>query len=315
MCCFNVGPNAVESLRFRKNGGEYSIKYMTAALIKEALFGEFFVEFEESIESHKVIEGFHSLGAGQVTLDTFGKDGGEGAANCLLRIMNLQIKTEFKVSRGICSKALLDKVQLKQKAEAETLSKSEFDEKTKAALMASLEGHSVKLEVIEGGMHAIGDNVQMQKAKLEAMEGGMESQKVDIGDIKQGVCNVIPDYQKEIKTLKDALDHKTKQCDQQEYKTAQQTQKVNLLEARLQDQCKREKVFTDKIKELEHTLSLYNVIEELKNLTQIARDERSFERSFAVAERTELKQCILESQEVAKTLHAIEERESKRQRS
>jgi chromosome segregation ATPase len=211
------------------------------------------------------------------------------------------------------------------------LSIAEFDEKTKAVLMASLEEHNLKLEKIESGMHAIGDNVQTQKIKLEAVEGGMQSQKIDIVDIKQGVCNVIPDYQKEIKILKDALEHKTRLCDIQEGKTAAQTTKLNrvereieVLRKRSEDQSKREQALLEKIKELEQTSSLCKAIEQLKEMTKLTQEERNDvqkerkvtqeERNFAVADREELKQSIREVQGVTETLYALEERQSKRAR-
>jgi len=248
VCCFNVGPDSAASLRFRKNqGGEFAVKYMAAAFNKEVQSGEFFLEFEDCVDGAKVIEGFHALGGGQVCIDTFGKDGGESAANALLRIMTLQGQTGLQVSRGSCPKALQDKVEAKQKAAAQQalLSSREFDEKTAAALKASLDGHTVKLELLEDGMHAIGDCMESQKVKLEAMEGGMEfqkvkleameggivSQKVDIVDIKQGVCNVIPDYQNEIRNLKEALVRKTAACDTIEGKLGHKTRVINQQDA------------------------------------------------------------------------------------
>ncbi len=87
--CFNVDTSAM-NITFRKNGGEHAIKFMKAAFHKEAQFGEFFIEFQEVVCLPKVAEGFYALGAGQLTIDTFGNDGGEGAASCLVRINLLQ---------------------------------------------------------------------------------------------------------------------------------------------------------------------------------------------------------------------------------
>jgi len=292
VCCFNVGPDSAASLRFRKNqGGEFAVKYMAAAFNKEVQSGEFFLEFEDCVDGAKVIEGFHALGAGQVCIDTFGKDGGESAANALLRIMTLQGQTGLQVSRGSCPKALQDKVEAKQKAAVQQalLSSREFDEKTAAALKASLDGHTVKLELLEDGMHAIGDCMESQKVKLEAMEGGMEfqkvkleameggivSQKVDIVDIKQGVCNVIPDYQNEIRNLKEALAHKTKLCDRIEGQKGRLTMEINRLKWELTEKSeeneslnKEKQVMSKKIQDMHMQLDMCQSIALLKQMQE-----------------------------------------------
>jgi hypothetical protein len=336
VCCFNVGPDSAASLRFRKNqGGEFAVKYMAAAFNKDVQSGEFFLEFEDCVDGAKVIEGFHALGAGQVCIDTFGKDGGESAANALLRIMTLQGQTGFQVSRGCCPKHLKDKVEAKQKAAAQQalLSSREFDEKTAAALKASLDGHTVKLELLEDGIHAIGDcmeshkvkleamegGMEFQKVKLEAMEGGMVSQKVDIVDIKQGVCSVMPELHERIKQLEKEVEYHKTQRDSQEGKTARQTARVNAKDKEIAAVLKREEALIKReegllarIKELENALLVANTMDKLKEITQLAQEDRA----FAKAELAELKQSIADAQENAKALGDMlaEERAAKRQR-
>lgn len=210
-----MSPEFATNFKFQKTRGQevFDIKYMLAAFDKEAGSGEFFIEFEDKVWEHKLVESFQSQGACQVTTITFANnDGGESAANALARIMTSQKKSGYGYRRGTCPPALYAKLHAKMEEahRQEQLGAKEFDEKTSAAIQLSLEAHAVKLE-------AIGNDVQ--------------SQTVEIGDIKQGVCNVIPDYQNEIKTLKDALAKKTAACDTIEGRLAHKTRTINQLEA------------------------------------------------------------------------------------
>eukprot|EP00291_Cryptomonas_curvata_P009507 CAMPEP_0172201560 /NCGR_PEP_ID=MMETSP1050-20130122/30080_1 /TAXON_ID=233186 /ORGANISM="Cryptomonas curvata, Strain CCAP979/52" /LENGTH=233 /DNA_ID=CAMNT_0012879245 /DNA_START=34 /DNA_END=732 /DNA_ORIENTATION=- len=142
--CFNVTIKGV---------GEFKIKYMETAFNKEAESGEFFLEFDEYVWEHKLIESFQSQGAGQVSTITFANnDGGDSAANALLRIRLNQEKTGISYSRGICPPALLAKVKSKQAAVAST--SKEFDEKTIAAIKQSLEEHKEVMVKVEGGLQS-----------------------------------------------------------------------------------------------------------------------------------------------------------------
>jgi hypothetical protein len=248
--CFNVNPEFARNFKFMKSrgGDEFKILYMEAAFNKETGSGEFFMEFADKVRENKLVGSFKSQGAGQVVPVTFPhNDGDSSAVDALVRILAQQDDTGYSYTRGVLPDTLKNKIEAKKKAAAQQalLSSREFDEKTAAALKASLDGHTVKLELLEDGMHAIGDCMESQKVKLEAMEGGMEfqkvkleameggivSQKVDIVDIKQGVCNVIPDYQNEIRNLKEALVRKTAACDTIEGKLGHKTRVINQQDA------------------------------------------------------------------------------------
>ena len=200
---------------------------MLAAFDKEAWSGEFFIEFNECVYEHLLVECFKSQGAGQVTTSTFASnDADESAANALVCIMTSQKKYGDGYTRGICNPVLYTKVHNKMEAahKQEQLGAKEFDEKTSAAIKFSLEAHAVKLEAIE-------DGVQAHAVKLEAIEGGVQAQTVDLVDIKHGVCNVIPDYQQEIKALKEALVKSNSARDTTEGKLGHKTRIVNQLDA------------------------------------------------------------------------------------
>ena len=289
--CFNVSPEFAANFKFQKSKGqgEFAIKYMLATFNKEAESGEFFIEFEEYVWSHKLIESFQSQGACQVTTITFANnDGGESAANALARIMTAAQKRSGEgFSRGACTPALYTKVHAKMEEahRREQLSAKEFDEKTSAAIKLSLESQAVKLEAIEGGM-------QSHAVKLESVENNMQSQAVDIVDIKQGVCNVIPDYQNEIKSLKEALAHKTKLCDRIEGQKGRLTMEINKLKWELgeksDENCSliREKILSGKkIQDLQMQLDLCQSIALLKQMQEEAQRTAEILSSTLAEER------------------------------
>ena len=216
--CFNITPEFFNGFAFPKSkgGGVFGIKYMEAVFNKEAESGEIFIEFDEYVWEHKLIECFEAQGAGQVTTITFAhNDGGDSASNALVRILLAQEK-HGGYSRGACPPALHAKAMAKRteaKRKLQTVSQQEFDEKTAAAIRLSLGN-------IEQG-------VQSQAVKLEDIEQGVQSQAVKLEGIEQGVCHVIPDYQNEIAKLKDALAKKTAACDTIEGKLAYKTRLVN----------------------------------------------------------------------------------------
>jgi hypothetical protein len=115
-----VTPEFAESFHFPKSKGhgEFNIKYMEAAFKKEAGSGDFFIEFEENVWTHKLIECFQSRGAGQVMSSTFASnDGNDSASDALMYVFKSQDKNNIKYTRGTCPPALLDKVKVKQDAE------------------------------------------------------------------------------------------------------------------------------------------------------------------------------------------------------
>ena len=212
MTCFNVTPAFAESFKFWKAKGasEFAIKYMEAAFDKEAGSGEFFLEFVEKVWEHKLIESFKFQGAGQVNTITFThNDGEESASNALLRVLTTQDKTNFRYTRGNRPPALLAKVHAKQAAAREASTTKEFDEKTLAAIK-----QSVALQ-------------EETKAAVVKVEGSLQSQEVKLDGIQNGVCNVIPDYQREIENLKAAVAHKTALCDKVEGQKAYKTRLLN----------------------------------------------------------------------------------------
>jgi hypothetical protein len=212
--CFNVTQEFAADFKFPKSkgGGLFSIKYMECVFNKEAGSGEFFIEFDEYVWEHKLVECLTSQGAGQVSAITFANnDGGDSAANALARIF-LEQEKYGGYTRGHCPPSLLDKAKTKREAikaaQQKQMPSQEFDEKTAAAIKHSLEASAVKLEHIELG-------VQSQAAQLSG--------------IQDGVCNVIPDYQKEIAKLKQDLAHKTKLCDRIEGQKGRLTMEINRL--------------------------------------------------------------------------------------
>jgi hypothetical protein len=292
-----VSPEFAVSFKFPKSKGEgeFVIKYMLAAFDKEAESGDFFIEFDEKVWEHKLVECFQAQGAGQVTTITFANnDGGESAANALVSVMASQKKHGDGYTRGTCPEKLYKKAQDKMEAanKQEQLGAKEFDEKTSAAIKFSLEAHAVKLEAIE-------DGVQAHAVKLEAIEGGVHSQAVDLVDIKQGVCNVIPDYQQEIKQLKEALTHKTKLCDRIEGQKGRLTMEINRLKWELSERMdenealhQEKRVTGKKIQDLQMQLDLCQSIALLKQMQEEAQrtaeilsstlaEERSFKRPRA----------------------------------
>ena len=201
---------------------------MEAAFEKEAGSGEFFIEFEEKVWEHKLIRALQSEGACQVMASTFANlDANESASDALLRVLHVQEKTNIKCTRGTCPPGLLAKVQAKQAAAREVSSTKEFDEKTLAAIK-----QSVALQ-------------EETKQAVVKVEGSLQSHEVKLDGIQQGVCNVIPDYQREIESLKAAVAHKTALCDKVEGQKAYKTRLINqqdLLISRLEEeQCKHVK--------------------------------------------------------------------------
>ena len=211
--CFNVSPDFASTFKFKKSKGqgEFGIKYMLASFTKEDGTGEFFFEFDEYVWEHKLVECFQSQGAGQATTITFANnDGGESATNALVRVMTSQKKSGDGYTRGTCPPALHAKALAKIEEAHKQQPASELDEKTAAAIKLSLE---------------------TQVVKLEGIESGMQSQAVKLEGIEHGVCNVIPDYQQEIKALKDALVKKTAACDTIEGRLAYKTRTINQQDA------------------------------------------------------------------------------------
>lgn len=250
---------------------------MEAAFNKEAGSGEFYFEFEEKVWSHKLVECFQSQGAGQVMPSTFAhNDGGDSASNALFHVLASQEKTNIKYTRGTCPPALFAKVQAKKAAEAMVQSSSkEFDEKTMAAVRQSLALHEETVEIFKDGMQSHG-------VKLEGIE--------------HGVCNVIPDYQKEIALLKSQLAHKTALCDRIEGQKGRLTYEINRQKLEIGESvAERESLRNEKKTHLKTIQELQEQLDMCKGIAM-------------------LKQMMDETQHTTEILASTLEHENKRQR-
>ena len=282
--CFNVTPAFAESFKFWKTKGanEFAIKYMEAAFDKEAESGEFFLEFVEKVWEHKLIESFEAQGAGQVNTITFThNDGEESASNALLRVLTTQDKTNIKYTRGACPPSLLAKVQAKQAAAREVSTSKEFDEKTLAAIK-----QSVTLQ-------------EETKAVVVKVEESLQSQEVKLDGIQHGMCNVIPDYQKEIEQLKQKLTHKTALCDRIEGQKGRLTYEINKLKLELEESItEKQSLCREKVLHLKSIQELQEQVDMCKGIAM-------------------LKQMMDETQHTAEILSSTleETRESKRTRT
>ncbi len=291
MTCFNVSPEFASSFKFWKSRGasEFSIKYLEAAFNKEAGSGEFFFEFDEKVWEHKLIENLKFHGACQVMTSTFANnDGNESASDALLRVFKSQEKTNIKHTRGTCTLALFAKVQAKKAAEAMVKSSSkEFDEKTLAAIRQSLALHEeTKAAVVK------------VEGSLEIVKDGMQSQGLKIEGIEYGVCNVIPDYQKEIALLKSQLAHKTALCDRIEGQKGRLTYEINRQKLEIAESiAEKESLRNEKKSQLKIIQDLHEQLDMCKGIAM-------------------LKQMMDETQHTAEILASslADERENKRQR-
>lgn len=110
--CFNVDISFTEMFKFPKSRGhgDFTIRYMEAAFNPEAWSGEFFIEFNENVWEHKLIECFQNQGAGQVCTMTFpNNDGSDSASSALLRVRETAAKTGCQYTKGECSRVLREK--------------------------------------------------------------------------------------------------------------------------------------------------------------------------------------------------------------
>ncbi len=250
---------------------KFSIKYMESTFDRESGSGEFFLEFEEKVWEHKLIECFKSQGACQVSTITFANnDGGESAANALVRILAAKENTIFKYSCGACSPALLTKVQAKQAAAKESLSSKEFDEKTMAVIKQTM----TLQEETKAAVGKVEDS-------LETVKDGMQNQVAKLDGIQHGVCNVIPDYQKEIEILKANLAHKTALCDkiegQKAYKTRiinQQDATIAKMEEEQHNHIKEKQAWTLREAALLEQIDLCKAVTQAKQMTEDIKQER-----------------------------------------
>lgn len=226
--CFNVSTAFAQEYKFPKSrgGGEFTIKYLEAAFNEKSCSGEFFFEFDEYVWEHKLVESLELRGACQVMCVTFNNnDKNESAANAIIRVLDNQKKTGLAYQRGEIPSALLAKVQAKQEAARNLSSTKEDDAKIALATQESL---------------------KLNYAKLETIDNNVQSQGVKLDGIQHGVCQVIPDKQKEIDSLKEALARKTKLCDSMEGRVASGTRRINDLTFRVAELLEEQKMLREK---------------------------------------------------------------------
>ena len=327
------------------------IKYLEAGFNRDQQSGEFFIEFEEQIHDTELELSFQAQHAKGINVLTFPNDNGKSASDALLRVMAVQNKTGFKLSRGKFPDSLKKSFEIQKAAQDKTLLDREFNEKTHAAEKISFEEVKSKMDEvcsevqglghfqqgIKDDVHGLGqfqqgikDDVQSYGVKMEA---GFEG-------VKQEVLSFIPDFQERVKQLEKEVDYHKAQRDAQEYKTARQTAKVNqrdreiaVLQNKEEASIKREDGLRERIKELENIVLISSTVEKLKEMTRMAQEDRAFastelkemtrmaqeDRAFTRAEREELRYSITDIQESAKTLEGLlsteEERAFKRPRA
>jgi hypothetical protein len=208
--CFNVDHDFAENFKFPKSrvDGFFEIDYMECAFNREFEWGEILIEFKDQIKEDRLIKFLESQGACQVVTQTFPRnDGHLAAANAVLRIKSQVEKGWASYSRGTCPPNLLAKIQERQQQEA---ANKETDEKTREAQRQSL--------LLQ----------QDTNEKVTTVGSSVEQ-------IKDGVCVVIPDYQKKIEGLERALAHKTKECDRIERLKGADTHTINVLEFKVEE--------------------------------------------------------------------------------
>ena len=218
--CFNVDPVFADIIKFKKSkgGGEFNIIYLLASFNKEAMSGEFYIEFDEYVWEHKLAQCFEKQGAGQVNVITFqNNDSNESATNALLRLHTNQGIT---YERGTCPDALARKLEVKLAEHAKSSKNKEFDEKTQAAVKQSMAEMEAKLGTVDTKLDMVGD--KMETTKTAVAEVGTK-----IDTVQNGVCGIIPDYQRENEDLRKKLAHKTKECDRIEFQKTRDTRMIN----------------------------------------------------------------------------------------
>jgi hypothetical protein len=206
--------------------------------------GEFFIEFEQSVNDTNVVECFEALGAKSVQAITFQRnDKDKSAINALACVLTLQDKTGSKASRGASSLLADAREKQVEDAKQEELASKEGNEKLEAAFKKSLED----FKEVKDGMHSCEVKLESCEVGIVEMKHDVKSHGVVMEDIKHGVCNVIPDLQsknadleKEVKlqkslrdTTEGKLGHKTRLINQQDaYITQLEEERKVLIEGK-----------------------------------------------------------------------------------
>lgn len=287
--CFNVSPEFATAFKFPKvrSSGDWQINYLEASFNKDAECGEFFIEFDDQVYEDRLVECFEAQGAGEVCTVTFKhNDGEESAVNALLRVVGHEGRP--RVTRGTCPESLQKALRKKQQEEAERkkyYTQQEYDEKSKIAEKRSLD--------------EMKESLQSQTVKLEKIESDVQLQAADVVDIKNGVCGVIPDYQKKITNLEEALAHKTKLCDRIEGQKGRLTMEINKLKWEVTE-------LNDKTTSLQLQNSQQNKkIQELQEQLDICKSIALLKQTHEELQRTaEILASTLEEERAAKRARA-----------
>jgi len=222
---FNIDEEFVKNIVIHKarNAGDFTINVIHAAFNPAAYSAEIFIEFQETIRVCTLMTQLEEYGACQVSVLTFkNNDTSESASSALLRVWMSADKTECRFQRGTVGKELLDKTQAKYDAEKQKQAEHAKDEaKLQAGLQMSLDDMGEKVNHIDG--------------KVE--------------DIQQGVCIIIPDYQKLLKEAKEKLAHKTKEVDRIEQKMGMMTRDINKLTAEAEEMNRSSRLFRENASE------------------------------------------------------------------
>jgi len=209
--CFNMDKATLDAFKLPKSkgSGSFELTYIDAAFNLEAQSVEMFMEFNEKVWDNKLIEQLEKAGACQVFVTTFSNnDGNNSATSALARVWESADKHGSQYTKGVCSEPLLIKAKSKLAEMQAPLKGAEADEKMKAAIKMSLADMENKID-------NVGDKVDNVEGKIDNMHNR--------------VCNIIPDYQMELKELKEKLAHKTKEVDRIEYYKGLVTKERNQL--------------------------------------------------------------------------------------
>ena len=257
--CFNVDPAFAEGFKFPKSkgGGDFAIKYMECAFNKVEEWGEMFIEFEEKVWEHKLEECLIKAGAASVVIQTFAhNDKGKSAVDSLVRVHSQRDKKGWTpVTRGTCPPALQAKVLEKQAAERADA--QEFKEKTTEAERLSL----LLNQDTNAKVTSVGTNVEQ---------------------IKDGVCTVIPDYQRKIGDLERVVVLKTKECDRIERLKGLDTHRINVLELEVEEH--KNELAEVKEENLRLKETIINLNEQFNLCASVSKMERMMEAFSANVE-------------------------------
>ena len=246
--------------------GEYGIKYMEAAFNREAGSGDFFIEFDEDVWSHKLVKSFESQGASQVMSSSFFKNDDESASNALLYIFYCQNHSKIKYSRGICSPALLATVKAKHDAKRNSQASVEQSNPTPRAIC----------------------DADVTTANI------CTQPQVKSENIQYDVSNVISEYQIEIERLKSGMTYKTALCtelqEQKAYQTNKLAMEITQLKQKVSNHAKEKADWIIERSLLLEQVDLCNAIKQAKQMTEGANVIVSTLESMITQNRTAKRQ-------------------------